>query len=98
MVQAHIVETLATRQVKLGDKLPLKEIMEETNPTRPSSLTSTGQNIFVRVPSYHSLSSFFFPPLCALFFLNEAKMGRVWATNTLFLISFFTRSRKRAHK
>jgi len=46
----HVTQLLATRQVKPGDKLPLKECVKETDPTKPFSLTPTGKNIFVGVP------------------------------------------------
>ena len=70
IVQAHIVEILATRQVKSGDKLPLKEIVKETDPTKSFSLTPTGKNVFARVPSlYHSLISTY----AHFFFLENLK-------------------------
>jgi len=62
-VQAHIAELLATRQVKPGDKLPLKATVKDTDATKPFSLTPTGKNIFVRMPALYPS----FLPLCTLF-------------------------------
>jgi hypothetical protein len=40
-------QLLAARQVKPGDKLPLKEKVKETDASKPFSLAPTGKNIFV---------------------------------------------------
>jgi hypothetical protein len=49
---AHVAALLAARQVKPGDKLPLKETVKETDAGKAFSLAPTGKNIFVRVPHY----------------------------------------------
>jgi hypothetical protein len=46
---AHVAALLAARQVKPGDKLPLKETVKETDAGKAFSLAPTGKNIFVRV-------------------------------------------------
>ncbi|KAH9987239.1 Redoxin-domain-containing protein [Russula compacta] len=47
---AHAAALLASRQVKLGDKLPLNETVKETDATKPITLAPSGRNIFVGVP------------------------------------------------
>jgi len=47
---AHVAALLAARQVKPGDKLPLKETVKETDAGKAFSLAPTGKNIFVGVP------------------------------------------------
>jgi hypothetical protein len=50
VLKAHVAELLASRQVKPGNKLLLKETVTETDATKPFSLTPTGKTIFFRVP------------------------------------------------
>lgn len=55
---AHAAALLVSRQVKLGDKLPLNETVKETDATKPITLAPSGRNIFVRSILLASLPSF----------------------------------------
>jgi len=49
---ASVITDLAACQAKLGDNLPLKETVKETDAGKAFSLAPTSKNIFVRVPHY----------------------------------------------
>lgn len=91
---AHVAQLLASRQVKPGDKLPLKQTVKETEPADSFSLAPTGKNIFVRVPCLSS-------PFPLHLFEKWIVFLRYW-TDELFLQRFvkffFTRLTSTVHE
>ncbi|KAI0259506.1 Redoxin [Gloeopeniophorella convolvens] len=80
---ASAASLLAARQAKPGDKLPVKETVKETDPSKAITLSATGRNIFVGVPGA-------FTPPCSSHapgYIEQYEQFKAKGINEIFIIA-----------